>query len=129
MSDDPDGGPRQSWDEQVVRRALTAERRDVLARIDALTGTYQDIVGAALSANADDEHDPEGSTIAYERAQTGALRDQARAHLLQLDQALQRLDGGRYGVCEDCGRHIAPARLAARPSARTCVECASPGRG
>jgi RNA polymerase-binding protein DksA len=108
-----------------VRQALTAERRDVVARIDALSRTFRDIVGAALSANADDEHDPEGATIAYERAQTGALRDQALAHLAELDQALERLDDGRYGTCESCGGPIAAARLAARPAARTCVECAA----
>ena len=38
---------------------------------------------------------------------------------------LSRLDQGSYGRCEQCGRPIAPARLAARPAARTCIRCAS----
>jgi RNA polymerase-binding transcription factor DksA len=57
-----------------------------------------------------------------------ALIDQAEQHLADLDQALSRLDQGSYGRCERCGQPIAPARLAARPAARTCIGCAqAPG--
>ena len=54
----------------------------------------------------DDEHDPEGSTIAYERSQLGALIQQAERHLLDIRDALERLGSGRYGVCERCGAAI-----------------------
>ena len=57
---------------------------------------YAGIVAASADANADDEHDPEGATIAFERAQLGALLDQARRHLADLDLALGRVD--RRGV-------------------------------
>ena len=40
-----------------------------------------------------------------------------------VDAALARVDDGSYGVCERCGQPIAPARLEARPTARTCVSC------
>jgi DnaK suppressor protein len=45
--------------------------------------------------------------------------------LAELDAARARLAAGTYGVCERCGRPIAPARLAARPEARLCIDCAS----
>ncbi len=111
-----------------MREALAAEQAELHARVTALTGSLADIVSASLSANADDEHDPEGSTIAFERAQVAALLAQAEAHLKESTDALRRLDAGSYGHCEVCGNPIAPERLLARPTARTCIHCAAAAR-
>jgi DnaK suppressor protein len=103
-------------------RALLAEdRAATLARLGDLEADVALIVEASEGSNADDEHDPEGSTIAYERAQTSALAEQALAHLREIAAAVQRLDEGTYGVCEVCGDAIPAERLEARPTARTCV--------
>ncbi|MFP5253612.1 MAG: TraR/DksA family transcriptional regulator [Actinomycetes bacterium] len=110
------------WD---ARGALEQDRTRTRQRLAALTGDYADIVAASLGSNADDEHDPEGATIAFERSQVGALAEQARQHLVEVDAALRRLDAGTYGTCERCGGPIAPGRLEARPTARTCISCAS----
>ena len=107
---------------------LARVRSDTLAQIDALTREFDEVVAASKSSNADDEHDPEGATIAFERQQVAALLDQARARLADVDAALARSLAGDYGRCVECGRPIAPERLAARPQARTCIDCA-PGRG
>lgn len=107
------------------RAALDEERRETLARLAALTGDFAAIVEASEGSNADDEHDPEGATIAFERSQLDALVQQARHHVSEIDAALERLDADTYGICERCGRPIAPGRLEARPVARTCIECAS----
>ncbi|WP_344075671.1 TraR/DksA family transcriptional regulator [Luedemannella helvata] len=104
---------------------LTAARRDTVAQIAALTADHDGIVAAVADVANDDEHDPEGTTIAFERAQVAALLDQARGRLTDLDAALARLAEGTYGTCERCGRPIDPERLAARPAARTCITCAS----
>ncbi len=111
-----------------VREALAAEQVEVLARVTALSRSLEDIVSASLSSNADDEHDPEGSTIAFERAQVAALLAQAEEHLKESTDALRRLDAGSYGRCEVCGAAIASERLAARPTARTCIHCAAAAR-
>ena len=103
---------------------LVAERAAALTQIDALTREFDEVVAASRSSNADDEHDPEGATIAFERQQVAALLEQARRRLADVDSALARRDAGDYGVCETCGRPIAPERLAARPAARTCIDCA-----
>lgn len=107
-----------------ARRRLQAERDLTRDRLAALTGDYDSVVAASRDTNADDEHDPEGATIAFERSQLGALARQARLHLDEIDAALVRLDDGGYGVCERCGLAIAAARLEARPTARRCVDCA-----
>jgi RNA polymerase-binding protein DksA len=103
---------------------LAEERAAALAQIDALTREFDEVVEASKASNADDEHDPEGATIAFERQQVAALLDQARRRLADVEAALARRDAGDYGVCESCGRPIAPERLAARPAARTCIDCA-----
>ena len=80
---------------------------------------------ANANANTDDEHDPEGSTIAYERAQVAALLAGAQSALADLDDALDRLSAGNYSVCERCHSQISAERLAALPSGRTCFDCAN----
>ena len=109
----------------AARDLLTAERATTLERLAGLEREFDGIVEASGSANADDEHDPEGATIAFEREHVAALRGQARDHLAEIDVALRKLDDGGYGICERCGQPIAPGRLAARPTATMCVACAS----
>ena len=103
---------------------LAAERAAALAQIEALTREFDEVVAASRASNADDEHDPEGATIAFERQQVVALLDQARRRLEDVESALARRAEGDYGRCQTCGRPIAPERLAARPAARTCIDCA-----
>jgi RNA polymerase-binding transcription factor DksA len=104
---------------------LARVRADTLAQIEGLTREFEEVVAASRSSNADDEHDPEGATIAFERQQVAALLDQARARLADVDDALARAASGDYGRCADCGQPIAAERLAARPQARTCIDCAA----
>lgn len=108
-----------------MREELVAERVGALAQIGALERDLDGMVQASAGANADDEHDPEGATIAFERAQLAAMLDRSRQRLAELDAALDRLDRGTYGICLRCGRPIPAERLAARPSAATCVGCQS----
>jgi RNA polymerase-binding transcription factor DksA len=112
-------------EESAVRDLLRAERTTTLARIGAMTTEFEEIVTATAGSNTDDEHDPEGSTIAFERAQVSALLTEARAYLGELDRALMRLEAGTYGTCERCGTAITPERLTARPATQTCVSCAA----
>ncbi len=104
---------------------LQADRVRTVARLAGLRADYAEVVAASRDTNADDEHDPEGHTIAFERSQTGALVRQAVAHLDEVDAALARVAAGRYGTCETCAQPVAPQRLEARPTARTCLACAS----
>ncbi|AXH96227.1 TraR/DksA family transcriptional regulator [Ornithinimicrobium avium] len=106
---------------------LLDERTSLHARIRQLQEAMGVIVESSRDSNADDEHDPEGQTIAFERAQLAAVTDQAVAHLAEVDAALDRVAQGSYGRCEVCRQPIAPARLEVRPTARTCVQHA-PGR-
>jgi RNA polymerase-binding protein DksA len=110
--------------EHAARSRLEADRAQTLTRLANLTDDFDAIVAASRDTNADDEHDPEGATIAFERSQVSALAQQVQRHLAEVDAALQRLDDGTYGVCERCGSPIGEGRLEARPAARTCIDCA-----
>jgi RNA polymerase-binding transcription factor DksA len=107
------------------RPRLDTERAAILARLDALSHDFEAIVATAAEANGDDEHDPEGATVAFERSQVDALLHGARAALARLDQACSRLAAGTYGVCTRCAGPIGAERLEARPAALTCMPCAS----
>ncbi|KGM12910.1 hypothetical protein N869_00940 [Cellulomonas bogoriensis 69B4 = DSM 16987] len=105
--------------------ALRDARAQTAALIGRLTGHFDDLVAASAGSNADDEHDPEGTTIAFERSQLDTMVRRARSQLAEIDAAEARLADGRYGTCEVCGHPIAPERLEARPTARTCITCAN----
>ena len=108
-----------------ARDNLIQERRRVLRRMHDLTQDFDSIVDASRGSNDDDEHDPEGATIAFERAQVSALARQAAHHLEEIDAALDRIEEGVYGWCEGCESPIDQGRLDARPAARTCIRCAA----
>ena len=95
-------------DESTARDLLADERAATLGRVQTLAGSLSDIVSNTDGANSDDEHDPEGSTIAFERAQVSALLAAARAYLEALDDALARLSGGTYWECQRCGGRLHP---------------------
>ncbi len=107
-----------------LRAAIEAERRRSAHQVEALTRTFDGVVAAAELVSTDDEHDPEGSTIAYERAQVSALLRQARIDLVALDAALGRLEAGDELVCAVCAGPIAVERLLAIPATRRCIGCA-----
>jgi DnaK suppressor protein len=107
-----------------ARKILEVERATTLQRLEALADEFNGIVAASMDANADDEHDPEGATIAFERERTAALRAQAIAHLSDLDQAFKRLTSGTYGMCITCGGPIGTERLRVLPITEFCTVCA-----
>jgi len=103
---------------EAVRRAradLAASRRDFKAIVDASAGS-----------NSDDEHDPEGSTIAFERAQVSSLIQRALAAESAAVVALARWESGTYGRCESCDAPIGKQRLLARPATTRCIDHAGP---
>lgn len=122
------GTGRAPRPDDAARERLLVVRADAVARLGALRAEVAGIVEASRDSNADDEHDPDGATIAFERAQVDALARDAAARVEEVDAALARLDAGTYGVCEACGKPIADGRLEARPTARTCVACATVAR-
>jgi RNA polymerase-binding transcription factor DksA len=96
-------------------------REEAIATIAALDGQIDAITRARTADNSDDEHDPEGATIAFERSQADALRTAAVRRIAEVDAALVRFRAGLAAVCAVGGEPIPEQRLIARPTATTCV--------
>jgi DnaK suppressor protein len=107
---------------------LMAQRAATVAQIESMTAELAAVAAATAGSNVDDEHDPEGATIAFEREQAATLLTRAKDQLVRIDDALARVADGSYGRCVSCGREISPARLEALPATTTCVQCAAARR-
>ncbi len=106
------------------RSRLNELRTEATQRAVSLARSFDGIVEATSDVATDDEHDPEGHTIAWERQQIAALLDETRTALAEIEAAEKRLQDGRYGTCTTCGLEIAAERLDALPATPTCVSCA-----
>jgi DnaK suppressor protein len=76
------------------------------------------------------DYDPnfaDSSQVTAERGENEALVNKLVEGLREVEHALSKFDTDAYGVCENCDRPIAPARLEARPEARLCIDCAAAG--
>jgi DnaK suppressor protein len=116
-------------DFERFRMLLEDERARRLALLPALRADIDAANSARQNSNVDDEHDPEGATIAFELSQASALLKQSSAGLDQVEAALARLANGTYGTCAVCGEPISDGRLEARPWTPFCIRHASAGRG
>lgn len=112
------------WEPGQIQELLDADEQLVRQRLHGIREDLHEVVAASVNANADDEHDPEGSTIAFERQQIAAFAHDAEQRLAEIAAARQRLQDGRYGICADCALLIPTERLQARPAANYCIECA-----
>lgn len=106
------------------RETLTALAADIDARLQRLDADEQSLRLDRADGTADDEHDPEGSTLSGEWQRVEALRRAALTERDEVSAALARLAAGEYGRCANCGRPIGEARLEARPMATLCIACA-----
>lgn len=115
-------------DFERFRRLLEEERVRKLALLPALRADITSANAARQDSNVDDEHDPEGATIAFELSQAAALLDQSSTGLAAVESALRRIAEGTYGQCQVCGAPIAEGRLEARPWTPFCITHAAAGR-
>ncbi|MEU1331848.1 TraR/DksA family transcriptional regulator [Streptomyces sp. NPDC005865] len=92
-------------------------RSEIAASEEALAGLMRDSGDGA----GDDEADTGTKNITREHEMS--LAANAREMLEQTERALERLDAGTYGLCENCGNPIGKARMQAFPRATLCVEC------
>ncbi|MFQ6057263.1 MAG: TraR/DksA family transcriptional regulator [Anaerolineae bacterium] len=68
-------------------------------------------------------HMADDATEVFEQTKSLALRRNLERMLEQVEEALRRFEEGTYGICEQCGEQIDPARLRALPYATLCFDC------
>jgi RNA polymerase-binding transcription factor DksA len=102
-------------------RALLEEERDSLR-------TQLREVGYGAEGPNYDSNFADSSQVTAERGEAEALSKSLLDTLGEVEHALTKFSDSSYGRCESCGQSIAPARLEAKPAARTCITCASKKR-
>ncbi len=102
-------------DTTSVRAQLQSEKQDIEEHLERLT--------ADGAASPDfDENFADSAQVSAEQSENLALAASFRDQLDEVIATLERIDAGTYGVCEVCDKAIAPARLEAVPTARTCID-------
>ena len=115
---EPSGKKSPKNRQEAIRKLLTNMRKDLLAETSAriLPDSPPSTDTGDLADQAGDERDRELSLL---------LTDREKEKLLAVDEALEKLNQGTYGICEECGNPIKPGRLRAIPLAKLCVVCQS----
>jgi DnaK suppressor protein len=110
--------------QSVIASVEVAQERTA-RQVVSLEQIVAAIVEGSDLTSTDDEHDPEGATIAYERAQATALLRQARADADALVITRSQLEQHGRVVCAVCRGTIGLERVAALPTTTRCIRCAS----
>jgi DnaK suppressor protein len=104
-----------------LRQFLLLRRQEVQQQIDELLARHRaDQTRWREESVADNEDISMQNSASHQQLSILEIRNQVR---LQLDAALQRLEEGAYGQCEDCQNPISEQRLTALPFARRCIDC------
>jgi DnaK suppressor protein len=106
---------------QKYKHRLVVERDALLAQIDAQRGGP--ISRAQAASDALDKSEDDNAQIQTGRDVAFAVNEHETADLLAIEEALQRIKEGVYGLCVNCGSHIPAARLDAAPHTLRCIAC------
>ncbi|HHU10490.1 MAG TPA: TraR/DksA family transcriptional regulator [Intrasporangiaceae bacterium] len=119
----PAGGGKSLSAKELA--ALRAEIEEDIAQLEAEIEAAEADLLAMLQEGADGAGDDQADAGAktYEREQEISLANNARELLDQNRRALERMDDGSYGICENCGNPIGKLRLQAAPRATLCMPC------
>ena len=107
-----------------IKRRLESELNNTMSRIRQMGGAVvvEEFPGA-VGDNTPLADEVDVIRLNEDREMSFATRSLLVDRANKLAEALQRLRGGEYGLCEECGEAIAPARLRAMPEVGTCVRC------
>src|SRR5262245_53949071 len=105
--------------------AHESRRAQLVAERERVTDQLSEV---GVARDSFDEGVADSGQVTAERGEVEALVGTLRETLTEINAALEKFDGGTYGVCESCGGPIAEPRLEAMPAARLCITCASKRR-
>ncbi|MEI2732718.1 MAG: TraR/DksA C4-type zinc finger protein [Dermatophilaceae bacterium] len=117
----PDEDPWTADEIAEIRREIERDIQRAVTDIQVVEEDLQGLIWDAGDGSGDDQADAGAKT--YEREQEISLANVSRDKLAQNRHALERLNGGTYGVCEACSQPIGKFRLQAAPRATLCRSC------
>jgi len=110
--------PEMSKDRyEALRDRLIGQRQEIVDMYK------QDVRAGQESADDPTEDIVDRANNSYNRELMFSLSDSERLLLLQIEEALHRMEMGTFGRCSNCGNSIHPLRLEAVPWARFCIDC------
>jgi RNA polymerase-binding transcription factor DksA len=110
-------------DDDKIRARLEEERQRLLGVRAGLLGDSETTTTDSVGELSDyDQHPADVGTEVFEQQKNASILEQVDVQLVEIDAAFERLEQGRYGICEACGNPIEPARIEERPNARFCLE-------
>ena len=109
---------------EEIRKKLEHELSHTMHRIRQMGGAVvlEEFAGA-LGDNSPFADEVDLIQVNENREMSFATRSMLVERANKLAEALERLRGGAYGICQECEEPIAPARLRAMPEVTTCVRC------
>jgi DnaK suppressor protein len=102
-----------------IARALRARKADIDAKVAGLAKPPERGSGISFGKRVGD-----GTTEAVSRLNEIGVGNSLLVGAERVDRALAKLEEGSYGVCDNCGKPILPARLRAAPESVLCIDCA-----
>jgi len=102
--------------QEKLKIRLEAEKERLLTELSQTNVVERENLGYG-------NHMADDATEAFEQAKDLALRQNLERLLEKVEDALERFEEGSYGLCEQCGKEIDPARLKALPYATLCLSC------
>jgi DnaK suppressor protein len=102
---------------EALRARLQEQRQEIVNMYN------QDVRAGQESTDEPTEDIVDRANNSYNRELMFSISDSERLLLLQIEDALNRMNAGTYGRCTNCGNGIHPLRLDAVPWARFCIDC------
>ena len=110
----------------IDKKTITRLKKILLKEREEIVGEVRQIFESSKEMGQDGTQDigDEAANI-YNKQILLSLNESERMRLQEVDEALDRIGAGTYGICEECGEPIGPKRLEVRPVAKYCVPCLS----
>ena len=112
----------EALDLDEIERALRARKAEIDAKVAGLAKAPERGSGISFGKRVGD-----GTSEAIQRLNDIGVGNSLLLQAERVDRALEKLDDGTYGVCDNCGAQILPARLRAMPESVVCINCARGG--
>lgn len=110
-------------DQDKARERLLAERERLEHEVEEFEEEFSLSMEDATDENTYDQHMADVAAPMYTRELDMSLEGNARRMIEKIDRALEKLEEGTYGVCDNCGQPIGEGRLEVAPHATLCIEC------
>jgi DnaK suppressor protein len=104
-------------DIETLKGLLLEEKRKIMRHLEDLTDSSEE----GMEQSAGDPVDI--ASLEINQANLQKIGKRETYLLKKIDLALEKIEEGTYGECENCGEEIAVARLMARPVAQLCIDC------